>query len=240
MQGLKGIKPGYLPLVLVPLVVVVAVVMAAGDGTSAHESKALSTAEKSAIRRTEALLSGIPQRGSALGSPQAPVTLQFFGDLQCPDARRVMLGALPYLIRHWVREGKLRILYRSTQSDTLGLPEFQRQQAAALAAGRQDMLWTYVDLFYREQRPEHTRYADGGFLEGIAEQTSMDVRHWARDRSPWKWAKKLESDAFTTVFKGLDRTPSFLIGPTGGEARALYHFTFEEPGVFDEAIRELL
>ncbi len=240
MQGPKSVKLGYLPLVLVPLVIVVAVVMTTGDGTSAVESKAFSTGEKSAIRRTTALLADIPQHGSALGSPKAPVTLQFFGDLQCADSRRVMLGALPFLIRHWVREGKLRILYRSTKTDTLVPSEFRSQQAAALAAGRQDRMWTYVDLFYREQRPEHTRYADGAFLEGIAEQTGMDMRRWAKDRSPWRWAKKLEADAFATVLKGLDNTPSFLIGPTGGETQALYHFTFEEPGAFNEAIRGLL
>jgi hypothetical protein len=38
----------------------------------------------------------------------------------------------------------------------------------------------------------------------------------------------------------MEATPSFLIGPTGGETHRLRHFSFEEPTVFDEAIRELL
>jgi hypothetical protein len=240
MQGLKGVKSGYFPLLFVPLAVVTAVVMMTGNETSAVESKSFSDSERSAIRRTEGLLADIPQHGSALGRPKAPVTLQFYGDLQCPDSRRVMLGALPFLIRHWVRDGKLRILYRSTETDTLSPVQFSRQQAAALAAGRQGKMWTFVDLFYREQRREGTPYANQAFLEGIAEQTSMDMRRWENDRSPWRWAKKLETDSLFTTFKGLDSTPSFLIGPTGGEARALYHFTFEDPGVFNEAIRSLL
>src|SRR5271156_809723 len=41
-----------------------------------------------ALKRTEsqvtALLSGIPQRGTVLGDPRAPVTLTYFGDLECP------------------------------------------------------------------------------------------------------------------------------------------------------------
>jgi hypothetical protein len=98
--------------------------------------------EPNAAKRTFALLFGIPQRGSALGYPRAPVTLQFFGDLQCRDSRQVMLGALPHLIRHWVRVGKLRIVYRSLETDTEnagGYPEFLAQQGAALAAARQDI-----------------------------------------------------------------------------------------------------
>jgi hypothetical protein len=39
---------------------------------------------------------------------------------------------------------------------------------------------------------------------------------------------------------GVESTPSFLIGPTGGTARPLRYFSFEEPTVFDEAISGLL
>src|SRR5262245_22007476 len=34
--------------------------------------------------RINRLLAGIPQRGDALGSPDAPIALQFYGDLECP------------------------------------------------------------------------------------------------------------------------------------------------------------
>jgi hypothetical protein len=203
------------------------------------ESKSFSSAEESAIRRTENLLADIPQHGTALGDPKAPVTLQFFGDLQCVDSRRVMLGALPFLIRHWVRGGELRIVYRSTETDTHEGPEFRGQQGAAMAAGRQGKMWTYVDLFYREQRPEFTHYADDAFLEGIAEQAGVDLRRWAEERESEDWPRQIDSDEVLAWSKKLPgrSTPSFLIGATGGEARPLRHFSLEEPQVFDEAIR---
>jgi protein-disulfide isomerase len=242
MQGLWKDKLSFLPLALVVPVAVIAVSVAFSGGPSVAQSKSFSSAEKSAIRRTETLLAGILQHGSALGDPKAPVTLQFFGDLQCMDSRRVMLGALPFLIRHWVRGGELRIIYRSTETDTHDPAEFRGQQIAALASGQQGKMWTFVDLFYREQQHEFTNYADDAFLEGIAEQAGVNLSRWAEERESERWPRRIESDEALAWRHGWPErsTPSFLIGPTGGEARPLLRFSFEEPDLFDEAIRELL
>jgi hypothetical protein len=242
MQGLSEDKLGYLPLALAVPVAVFAVIVATSGGPSIAESKSFSSAEESAIRRTENLLTGIPQHGAALGDPKAPVTLQFFGDLQCSDSRQVMLGALPFLIRHWVRGGELRIVYRSTKTDTPSSSEFFHQHIAALAAAPQGMAWTFIDLFYREQQPEFTNYADDDFLEGIAEQAGVDLWEWAEERESTGWAKRINADELLAWHKELPgrSTPSFLIGPTGGEARPLRHISLYEPKIFDEAIRGLL
>jgi protein-disulfide isomerase len=242
MQGLREDKLSYLPLALAVPVAVFAVIVATSGGPSLAQSKSFSPTEQSAIRRTEHLLAGIPQHGAALGDPKAPVTLQFFGDLQCSQSRQVMLGALPFLIRHWVRGGELRIVYRSTKTDTPDSSEFFRQHIAALAAGQQGKMWTFVNLFYREQRPEFSRYADDDFLEGIAEQAGVDLWQWAEEREADGWAGKIESDELLASRKEVPghSTPSFLIGPTGGGSRPLRHISLSESKVFDEAIRGLL
>jgi len=243
MQGLRKDLLSYFPLALTVPVAVIAVIVATGGGPSVGaESKSFSSAEEDAIRRTETLLAGIPQRGTSLGDPQAPVTLQLFGDLQCAEVRHVMLGAIPVLIRHWVRDGKLRIVYRSIQTDTHDGPEFREQHVAALAAGQQGKMWTFIDLFYREQQAQNTGYVTDDFLEGIAEQAGVDLWRWSEEREAEGWAGEIESDEALFWEKEFPRriTPLFLIGPTGGEARSLPHFSFEESKVFDEAIRELL
>jgi protein-disulfide isomerase len=239
MQGLREDKLNYLPLALALVVAGLLVFVLVSYDSSTGEATA-SPWEAKAIKRTESLLAGIPQHGTALGDPTAPVTLQFFGDLQCPSSRQVMLGALPFLIRHWVRDGELRILFRSLKTETLDVSEFLGQQIAALAAGRQGKMWTFVNLFYREQRPEFTRYADDAFLEGIAKQAGVSLLLWAGDRESDGWAGMIESDETMAVAKEMRSTPSFLIGPTGGEANPLRHFSLEEPNVFDEAIKGLL
>jgi len=96
-----------------------------------------------------ALLAHIPQKGNALGNPRAPVTLQYFGDLQCPYCKRFTLGALTTLIDDYVRQGKLEVEYRSLRTATHNPSIFQIQQVAALAAGSQNKLWDFVELFYR-------------------------------------------------------------------------------------------
>ncbi len=239
MQGFKEDKLNYLPLALA-LVVVGLLVLVLTSYDSPTGGADTSPQQARAIKHTEALLAGIPQHGAALGNPKAPVTLQFFGDLQCKMSRQVMLGALPFLIRHWVRDGKLRILFRSLKTDTPDSSEFLGQQIAALAAGRQRKMWTFINLFYREQRPEFTRYADDDFLEGIAKQAGLSLLLWAEDRETDGWAGTIESDETMAATKEMRSTPSFLIGPTGGEADPLRHFSLEEPNVFDEAIRGLL
>lgn len=239
MQGFRADKWSYLPwLLALPLIALIVIV--ASSGSLVAESRSVSPAEASAIRRTKSLLAGIPQHGAALGNPRAPVTLQFFGDLQCSESRQVMLGALPFLIRHWVRDGKLRILYRSTMADTPDRDEFLKQQIAALAAGRQEKMWTFIDLFYREQLAEFTRYADDAFLEGIAQQTGVSLLLWEEDRVADGLSQEIESDELMAENKKMNSTPSFLVGPTGGTARPVRHFSLEETRVFDEAIRGLL
>jgi protein-disulfide isomerase len=244
MQIVKNNKLKCLFVFLSSALLIGVIAVASSGGSSAAQRQLVIPREPNAAARTYALLSGIPQHGSVLGYRKAPVTLQFFGDLQCKDSRRVILGALPFLIRQWVRPGKLQIRFRSIETDTAhagGWFEFREQQSAALAAGRQGELWNFIDVFYRDQGPEFTGYVDEAFLNQVAQRAGLDMERWEKVRqSPENWAPRLEKDEEVLAkAEGVLSTPSFLIGPTGGVARPLRHFGLEEPGVFEEAIRGL-
>jgi len=245
MQLIRKNKLKCLFCVLLAAVLVVAVTAAEGGGDSRQSSRSqiLIPAQPDAAQRTYALLLGIPQHGSVLGYERAPVTLQFFGDLQCRESRQVMLGALPVLIRHWVRAGKLQIQFRSLETDTRkagGYPEFLAQQGAALAAGRQNKLWNFIDAFYRDQGPEFTGYVDEAFLDRIAATAGVEMSSWEEKREPADWVRPLGRERRFAVEMHVPTTPAFLIGPTGGEPHLLRHFGLDDPEVFDEAIEELL
>jgi protein-disulfide isomerase len=243
MQVVREKKLKCLFLLLSLALLIAVIVFAANGGSSAAKRQLAIPREPNAAARTYALLAGIPQHGSVLGYRSAPVTLQFFGDLQCLDSRWVMLGALPFLIRRWVRPGKLQIRFRSRETDTAGAGgwfEFREQQSAALAAGAQDKLWNFIDAFYRDQGPEFTGYVDEAFLKQVAQKAGLDMERWEEDWEPEEWVAQIEADERLHDARQLQSTPSFLIGPTGGMARPLRHFGLEEPGVFEEAIRGLL
>src|SRR5205807_9810713 len=76
-----------------------------------------------------------PQSGNTLGRPNAPVTMQYFGDLQCPVCKSFTEGALQPLIQNYVRPGILKIEFRSLETATREPETFRTQQVAALAAG---------------------------------------------------------------------------------------------------------
>jgi len=245
MQVLKESWRKYLVVVASPALLLVVVAITSGSSTGTQRQLATPPRPPDPVRRTFALLTGIPQHGTVLGYRKAPVTLQFFGDLQCLDSRRVMLGALPFLIRRFVRAGKLKIRFRSTETDTKGAGgwyEFRAQQTAALAAGKQDKLWNFIDVFYREQGPEFTGYVTEDFLEKIAMQAGIDLERWSQDRVPFQedWLELSETDENLAAVKQLESTPAFLIGRSGGPARRLLHYSLDEPKVFEEAIAELL
>jgi protein-disulfide isomerase len=185
-----------------------------------------------------ALLDGVPQSADALGSPTAPVRLDYFGDLECPFCKAFSLEALPPIIQRWVRPGTLLIRYRALRTATSAPDVFLAQQVAALAAGRQNRLWHFVEIFYEEQREEGTGYVTDSDLDGIADQiTGLDLARWARDRRDPELAGDVAEDEQAAQNAGLGGTPSFLIGPSAG---AMERFSPAEPTSFDTAIESLL
>jgi protein-disulfide isomerase len=193
------------------------------------------------IHRIDFLLGGIPEHGDALGNPNAPMTLQFFGDLECKEARLFTLGALPFLVRRYVRSGKLRIEFRSIETDTHFAGEFRRQQVAALAAGAQGKAWYFIELFYHQQKSSFNVYATESYLEGLARQArGLDLAQWNEDRQSEALARQVATDQQTAAERGLYLPPAFLIGPTGGPSTQIAQFSLLEPTAFEEAIERVL
>src|SRR5262249_58543254 len=125
-----------------------------------------------ATRAVNSELAGIPQTGNELGSSSAKVTMDYYGDLECPVCKDFTLGALPQVISKQVRPGTLQIRYRSLETATRDPSTFATQQVAALAAGRQNRMWQYLEPFYREQGQEGTDYVNDSLLSTLTAQAS--------------------------------------------------------------------
>jgi len=163
------------------------------------------------------MLAGIPQEGIALGEPDAPVTLVEFADLQCPFCRDFALETLPLVVRDYVRTGKVRLEFQALAF--LG-PDSERAARAVAGAAAQDRLWNLTDLFYFNQGRENSGYATDEFLDGLlAAIPGLDAARVRRDGAK-PAADRLLGDAEALAARhGIDSTPSFLLGRTGGSER---------------------
>jgi uncharacterized membrane protein/protein-disulfide isomerase len=152
MQMLGGV------IVAAIIVVVVLVVVSSGSGgkSSTAVIKPQSSKARSIAATVNNSLAGIPQSGTTLGNPKAKVTVTEFGDLECPICRDFALGAETQLIANQVKQGTVKIVYKSFKTATNDLADsdtiFPLQQSAAYAAGAQDKAWNYILLFYHEQQ----------------------------------------------------------------------------------------
>jgi protein-disulfide isomerase len=221
-------------------VAVAAVVVIAVASSGGGKGSSPPTATNQVPAEVSSLLAGIPQQGNALGSPSAPATLQYYGDLECPVCRKFTLGSLPALIRHWVRAGKLRIEYHNLETATREPETFKTQQAAALAAGKQAKMWNFLETFYHEQGAEDSGYVTEQYLHNLATQVpGLNVAKWTADRANPSYAREIESDARKASASGFTGTPAFLIGHTGGAMKTLEwgEGDLTDPKGFEEAIQ---
>jgi protein-disulfide isomerase len=229
---------GIAVAVVVAAIVVVLVATSGGSKSGIPQTKQAQGAVTNEVR---ALMGGIHQNGNVLGSPTAPVTLQYFGDLECPICREFTFGALPSIIQKWVREGKLKIEYRSLETATREPETFRTQQVAALAAGKQNKMWNFIETFYHEQGEEDSGYVTEKYLQGIASQVSgLNLAQWTSDRGNAALAAQVAADAQAANNAGFTGTPSFLIGKTGGTMTKLEYSSLTDPAVFNQAIEKQL
>jgi protein-disulfide isomerase len=206
---------GVVVAVVAVAAVIIAIVAGSGGGSSGLQSG--SGANKT-VASVEQLLNGIPQSGSTLGSSSAPVTLTYFGDLECPVCKAFTLtGGWPQLVANEVRSGKVKVVYKAFQTATPDSATFQTQQSAALAAGQQSKFWHYIELFYHEQGQEQTNYVTSDYLTGLAKQvTGLNVGQWQSARTNPALAAQVQSEIQQGVAAGVQGTPTLIFqGPKG-------------------------
>src|SRR4051794_5898968 len=205
----------------VAVVAMLAAVVIAGGGSSTPTKKA---GDNSALK-------GIPQSGIALGSPKAPVTIVEFADLQCPFCAEYHQNVFPTILKRYVRSGKVRLELRLLRF--LG-PDSDRLARVAVAAAGQNRMWQFVGLAYDRQGRENSGYASQSFINKLASDAGLGKLD--AGRAAEQIITQNENVARTV---GIDSTPSFLIGKTGGPFKRFQPSELT-PGAFTPAIDRAL
>jgi protein-disulfide isomerase len=205
---------------LIVAVAVVAIAIAVSSGGGGGAPKLNTPAARAAATSVNSLLAGIPQSGTTLGNPSAPVTITEYGDLKCPICKDFALGAENQLITNDVKTGKAKLVYKSLCTATCGGPQpgiFGTQQADAYAAGAQNKAWYYIELFYHLQGDETASYVTPAFLEGLAKLVpGLNFSQWRSASSQATYKSQVTADENAAATKGYTSTPTVIIaGPKG-------------------------
>ena len=166
------------------------------------------------------LFAGLAQRGAVLGSAKAPVTLVEYADLQCPYCAQWSRDALPTLVENYVRTGKLRIVFRGLAF--IG-PDSDKALRTAISAGENDHLWDLVHGLYLNQGHENTGWVTDELVSEIAAGVQgLDGVDLINARWDDAIASEIERAAQAARAAGVDGTPAFQVGPTGGSLELVH------------------
>ena len=175
------------------------------------------TAAPVGSKHVAAMLHGVPQQGTVLGSRKAPVTLVEFADPQCPYCADWARMALPVLVRDYVRTGKVQIVFSGMHF--VG-PDSETALRTALAAAAQGRFWNVLELLYENQGTENTGWVTdpllrsiGDAVPGLSTSRMLDER-----RSPAVERLLAQGDALAQQ-AGVNSTPTFAVGRTGSTLR---------------------
>ena len=175
------------------------------------------------------LFAGIEQSGVALGSPTAPVTLVEYADVQCPYCAQWSRDALPTLVDEYVRAGKLRIVFHGLAF--IG-PDSNTALRTAVAAGRENHLWDVVHGLFLNQGSENAGWVTDTLVQEIAggvpglEPDQLLAARWDKTIDP-----ELERSAAAAKAAGVQGTPAFQVGPTGGRLERVQVVSLDPEGI---------
>ena len=227
-------RGGRLGIIAGLALLLVAAAVAISQAGSRAESQDAPGAESSEVA---SLFDGIPQDGISLGDPAAPVVLTEFADPQCPFCARYSEGVLPELVERYVRDGQVRLELNLL---TFVGPDSERAARLALAAGLQDRMWQFTELFYRSQGSENSGYATDGFLDEIASATpGLDVERAFAERDSGRVDGLLAEAKARARRLTVDSTPSFFVSHRGGPEEPLAVAALE-PDAFTAQLDALL
>ena len=140
------------------------------------------------------------------GNANAPVTLEEFGDFQCPPCGSIS-GFLDELVKEY--DPHLRIVFRNFP---LEMHEHARAAAvAAEAAGLQGRFWEMHDVLYREQATWSKAGNARELFESYAGMIGLNLDQFKKDVEGEKARARVDSDRERANSLGVKITPDVFI-----------------------------
>lgn len=143
------------------------------------------------------------------GNPKAPVTLEEFGDFECPPCA-LMSHAIHQLEKDY--GAKLRIIFR--QFPLAMHPHAREAAIASEAAHLQGKFWEMHDLLYKEQ-PAWSKAPDVmALFNTYAGKLGLDVERFKKDMQSPETGARVTADHQHGASRGVHSTPTIFINNT--------------------------
>ena len=201
---------------------VVLAVVVAGGLVAIFSLRSNSAPSASAIiggPKVARMLRGVPQHGTSLGSPTAPVTLHEFADPQCPYCGEWERDGLPVIVNRYVRAGKVRVVFDGMAF--LG-PDSTTALRTAFAAARQNHLWNVIALLYENQGAENAGWVTEPLLRGVGGAVpGLDTERMLAERNSGAVDRAVAGASSLAQRLGVNSTPSFAIVPSQGQLQVV-------------------
>jgi protein-disulfide isomerase len=190
------------------IIIVVVFLFAAGGGTLLLFSK--QRALKAEVAAKEAARPAIGKPGAEpphiRGSTKASVTLEEFGDFECPPC-----GLLSPVLEQLEKEygERLRVIFRE-----LPLPTHKHAMDAARAAeaaGLQGRFWEMHDMLYHNRYIWPASSDPRAIFNTYAETLKLDVERFKKDFDGEQVNARIKADKERATSLGVDRTPILFI-----------------------------
>jgi protein-disulfide isomerase len=161
------------------------------------------------------LLGGVRQDGSSLGSPDAPVTLGVFTDLQCSTCDTYQRDTVDPLIAKYARGDQVRF---ELHNYSLGQADVTKSAYAATAAGEQDREWQFAELFFRNQDEAPGGNVTDEFLDDLGNSIpDFDLDAWHQAMGSDQVKEGVDADQKLAAQYGLRvEAPSIVVDGPGG------------------------
>ncbi len=188
-----------------PFIIVIAIALATlGSGAMLYRAKRPQLLTIPANK----VLSGQVGADSAhiRGNPDAPVTLEEFGDFQCPPCGNIA-GFIDELVKDY--HPRLRVVFRN-----FPLPNHKHAREAALvaeAAGLQGRFWEMHDLLYREQAVWSNADDVRELFDSYAGMIGLNLDQFKKDMEGEKAKARVDSDHRRGDSLGVKSTPTLFI-----------------------------
>ncbi len=190
----------YLPLIIVAVVAIATL----GSGAMLYRAKLphpLTIPEDKSVSRE-----GDAESMHVRGNANAQVTLEEFGDFQCPPCGSIS-GFLDELVKEY--DPHLRIVFRNLP---LEMHQHAREAAlAAEAAGLQGRFWEMHDVLYREQATWSKADNPRELFDSYAGMIGLDVDQFKKDMDGEKARARVDSDQERANSLGVQMTPTVFI-----------------------------